>query len=62
MHTDAATGAVYCHENCSVPMQHVRVEARKHEYKCGAASGECSFASACSLYRLIPFRLNRLPQ
>jgi len=53
-HTDGATGGVYCHGNCSVPMQYVGVEDRKHEYKCGADSGECPFFSACAQYRHIP--------
>jgi hypothetical protein len=53
-HTDGATGAVYCHDRCSVPMVHVGVEARKHEFKCGAASNECTFAGTCSQYRFVP--------
>ena len=53
-HTDGDTGAVYCHDKCSVPMLHVGIEAQKHEYKCSAASGECKFSSTCSQYRIIP--------
>lgn len=53
-HTDGATGAVYCHDGCSVPMVHVGVEARKHEFKCGAASNECTFSGTCSQCRFVP--------
>ena len=53
-HTDGDTGAVYCHDECLVPMLHVGIEAQRHEYKCSAASGECEFSSTCSQYRTIP--------
>ena len=53
-HTDGDTGAVYCHNRCSVPMLHVGIEGQNHEYKCGAASGECEFSSTCSQYRIMP--------
>jgi hypothetical protein len=52
--TDGDTGAVYCHDQCSIPMLHVGIEAQKHEYKCSAASGECKFSNTCSQYRIIP--------
>ena len=53
-HIDCDTGAVYCHDKCSVPMVHVGIESQEHEYKCNAASGECKFSSTCSQYRIIP--------
>lgn len=53
-HTDGATGAVYCHDGCSVPMVHVGVEARRHEFKCGAVSNDCTFSGTCSQYRFVP--------
>lgn len=51
---DSNTGAVYCHNECSIPMQHLGVEAHQHEYKCGAAQGECSSSSVCPQYRFLP--------
>jgi hypothetical protein len=52
--TDADTGAVFCHDECSFPMLHVGIENQTHEYKCSAASGECQHSSTCSQYRFIP--------
>ena len=53
-HADGDSGAVYCHDKCSIPMLHVGTEAQKHEYKCSAAWGECEFSSSCSQYRIMP--------
>ena len=53
-HTDADTGAVFCHSECSFPMLHVGIENQNHEYKCGADSGECRLSSTCPQYRFIP--------
>ena len=52
--TDANTGAVFCHDECSTPMLHVGIEDQKHEYKCRAVSGQCQFTGSCSQYRFIP--------
>ena len=53
-HTDADTGAVFCHGECSFPMLHVGIENQNHEYKCNAVSGECLFVNNCSQYRFLP--------
>jgi len=53
-HTDADTGAVFCHGECSIPMLHVGIESQNHEYKCGAAPGECQCPGSCPQYRFIP--------
>ena len=53
-HTDADTGVVFCHGECSFPMLHVGIENQNHEYKCNAVSGECPFSSTCSQYRFLP--------
>jgi len=53
-HINADNGAVFCNEECSIPMIHVGIENQNHEYKCNATSGECQFSSTCSLYRFIP--------
>ena len=51
---DGNTGAVFCHDECSIPMQHVGSEAQKHEYKCGALPGECSHLHSCPQCRFLP--------
>ncbi len=48
------TGAVFCSESCSIPMQYLGVTEEGHEYKCGADAGECPTASSCPQYRFIP--------
>jgi hypothetical protein len=60
---DGDTGAVYCHDGCSIPMQHVGIEGQVHEYKCNAA-GICRCSSNCLKYRFIPIDagiLQRIP-
>jgi hypothetical protein len=52
--TDGDTGAVYCHDECTIPMQHVGIEGKDHEYKCNAAAGECQCPSNCPQYRFLP--------
>jgi hypothetical protein len=47
------TGDVFCHAECSIPMQHVGCEGQEHEYKCGASPGECSQSQDCPQYRFI---------
>ena len=51
--TDPETGAVFCHGNCEIPMQHIGCYDGEHEYKCNAEPGECMLSSSCSQYRLI---------
>lgn len=53
-HTDAQSGAVFCHGGCMVAMRHLGVEDGCHEFKCDALAGECDYAGACPQYRLIP--------
>ena len=48
------TGAVFCHDECSIPMQHVGSEGQKHEYKCDATPGKCSLLHSCPQYRFLP--------
>jgi len=47
------TGAVFCHDTCTIPMYHLGVEDQNHEYKCSADLDECSFFSSCSQSRFI---------
>ncbi len=51
---DSATGAVFCHDECASPMQHVGTEGQEHEYKCGAEEGECLHQHTCSQCRFLP--------
>lgn len=51
---DGNTGAVFCHDECAVPMKHVGYRGQEHEYKCDAATGECPCSEACHQYRFIP--------
>ena len=53
-HIHSDTGAVFCHEECSIPMRHLGVEQQIHEYKCSADSGECFLFHSCPQYRFIP--------
>ena len=53
-HVDVATGTVYCHGECSIPMHHLGVADKTHEYKCGAQTGECQLSGNCPQCRLIP--------
>ena len=48
------TGAVFCHDECTIPMQHVGYEDQEHEYKCGAITGECTCSPTCQQYRFVP--------
>lgn len=48
------TGAVFCHDECTIPMQHVGYKGQEHEYKCGATTGECACSQTCLQYRFIP--------
>jgi len=51
---DRESGAVFLDGTCNIPMQHVACEAQIHEYKCGAATGECHRSSICTQCRFIP--------
>jgi len=53
-HIDGSTGAVFCHDGCSLRMQHVGFEGQEHEYKCSASPGECSLLHSCPQYRFLP--------
>ncbi|MBC8439479.1 MAG: transposase [Deltaproteobacteria bacterium] len=48
------TGAVFCHDECSIPMGHVGHKSQEHEYKCGASTRECSCSQTCPQHRFIP--------
>ena len=48
------TGAVFCNDECSIPMQNVGSEGQEHEYKCSASQGECSQLHSCPQYRFVP--------
>lgn len=49
------TLAVTQGEFCDMPMVYAGAEPEGHEFKCGAASGECPRACICPQYRIIPF-------
>lgn len=51
---DSTSGAVYCHDKCATPMQHVGTEGQEHEYKCDAERGECLHQHACPQSRFLP--------
>jgi hypothetical protein len=53
-HVTARTGEVFCHSECSIPMQRVGSDGQEHEFKCGAEPGECPYSDHCSQYRFIP--------
>lgn len=69
---DGSTGAVFCHDECAVPMQHVGFEGQAHEYKCSASPGECSHLHSCprcrfltmdrGLFQRIPFATESVQQ
>ena len=46
-YTHKETGAVFCNESCSIPMQHLGVTEQVHEYKCSVNAGECPFSPSC---------------
>lgn len=51
---DRESGAVFLDGTCNIRMQHVACEAQTHEYRCGAATGECHRSSICTQCRFIP--------
>jgi hypothetical protein len=52
-HVDKDSGAVFCHDSCSIAMHWLGFENQTHEYKCGADFGECEHSSSCPQYRYI---------
>ncbi|HID35948.1 MAG TPA: transposase [Ghiorsea sp.] len=52
---DSTSGIVFCNDSCRIAMLRVGYEKQVHEYKCGAAPGECPNSGTCSQYRHIPF-------
>ena len=51
---DAETMQVTLDDHCQIAMDYVGVENGYHEFKCGAASGECFRAVNCAQFRQIP--------
>jgi len=47
------TGEVFCHDECSIPMQHVGSEGQELEYKCDAEPGQCLHSETCPQYRFV---------
>jgi len=52
---DTETMHVTFDEFCEIPMDYIGVEGQCHEFKCGAASGECPRSDSCPQYRHIGF-------
>lgn len=53
-HVDIETMQVACNDMCTIPMEYVGIEEEEHEFKCGAAPGECPYADSCPQFRHIP--------
>ena len=47
------TGEVFCHNECTIPMEYLGSEDQEHEYKCGAEQGHCIHSETCSQCRFI---------
>jgi len=45
---DGECGTVFLDGTCNIPMAHVACEAQNHEYRCGAATGQCHRSSICT--------------
>jgi hypothetical protein len=52
---DADTLAVTLDDFCEINMQYIGGDEQSHEFKCGAAPGECPRALTCPQFRSIPF-------
>ncbi len=50
---DSETGKVFCHNQCSIPMQHIGSEDLELEYKCNAEPGQCQYSEACPQCRFV---------
>ena len=46
---------VNCNDFCEIPMKHMGIFEKGHEFICNANSGECIFESTCPKTRIIPF-------
>ncbi|TBV83365.1 MAG: transposase [Desulfobulbaceae bacterium] len=53
-YVDGNTGAVFCHDECSISMRHVGSEDQNHEFKCGALPGERLHLHSCPQCRFLP--------
>ena len=51
---DKETLQVMCDDFCEIPMEYVGIEEIGHEFKCGAAFGECPSEAICPKFRHIP--------
>ena len=51
---DKETLQVMFDDFCEIPMQYVGIEAKGHEFKCGAEFGECHRDAICPKFRHIP--------
>lgn len=52
---DKETLQVKFDDMCDIPMTYIGIETQGHEFKCGAASGECPRTAICPQFRHIPF-------
>lgn len=52
-HVNPDTLSVFIDDMCEIPMCHVGYENNTHEYKCGAAPGECLRSGNCPQFREI---------
>ena len=46
---------VHCNDFCEIPMKHMGITEKGHEFVCSANSGECILESQCPKSRGIPF-------
>ena len=51
---DVESGAVFLDGTCNIAMAHVACEDQRHEYRCGAATGQCHRSGICTQCRFIP--------
>ena len=51
---NAETGEVFCHSDCTIPMQHIGSEGQELEYKCSAELGQCMHSDTCPQCRFLP--------
>ena len=51
---DTDTGEVFCHSECTIPMQHIGSEDQELEYKCGAEPNQCIYSDNCPQCRFLP--------
>jgi len=53
-YVDITNGSIYCHAECTVPMEYLGVTKQAHEYKCGIPAGDCQSSCSCPRSRFIP--------